>query len=141
MAGCRHQKYLLTKLRGCKLCAQLDVLDTPPEPRFDPIPQDMFDRVLERFVQNKGVKTQRKGGGDLGLSISKAIVETFGGKIGVECPAEGGSLFYIELIRLLGKFTPHCLSALYIDPHQAVPITLKLLMNGPAKRGSLTIAV
>jgi hypothetical protein len=45
------------------------------------------------------VKTQRKGVSGLSLSISKAIVETFGGKIGVECPTEGGSLFYIELIR------------------------------------------
>lgn len=73
-------------------CARIGVRDKGPG-----IPNDMRDRVFERFVQVEGVKTQRKGGSGLGLSISKAIVEAFGGKIGVECPAEGGSLFYIEL--------------------------------------------
>lgn len=73
-------------------CVRIGVRDKGPG-----IPQDMRDRVFERFVQIKGVKTQCKGGSGLGLSISKAIVETLGGKIGVECPAEGGGLFYIEL--------------------------------------------
>lgn len=61
------------------------------------IPKDMRERVFERFVQVEGVKARRKGGSGLGLSISKAIAEAFGGKIGVECPVEGGSVFYIEL--------------------------------------------
>jgi PAS domain S-box-containing protein len=61
------------------------------------IPDDMREQVFEKFVQIEGVEAQRKGGSGLGLSISKAIVEAFGGRIGVESPPEGGSLFYIEM--------------------------------------------
>jgi len=61
------------------------------------IPADMREQVFERFVQIEGVEARRRGGSGLGLSISKAIVEAFGGRIGVECPPEGGSLFYIEM--------------------------------------------
>lgn len=59
--------------------------------------EGMRERIFEKFVQVESTKTRVKGGSGLGLSISKAIVEAFGGNIGVDCPATGGSLFYIEL--------------------------------------------
>lgn len=73
-------------------CVRVGVRDQGPG-----IPKDMRERVFEKFVQVEGAEAQRKGGSGLGLSISKAIVEAFGGKIAVDCPPVGGSLFYLEL--------------------------------------------
>lgn len=57
------------------------------------IPPEFRDRIFQKFAQADRTK---KGSG-LGLSISKAIVEKFGGVIGFNSPSGGGTTFYLEL--------------------------------------------
>ena len=55
------------------------------------IPADRIDRVFEAFTQADSGTTRRFGGTGLGLTISKQIVETMGGKIWAESTLGAGS--------------------------------------------------
>jgi len=61
------------------------------------IPDDVGDRVFERFFQIDGSDSRRASGTGLGLGISKAIVEGHGGVIGFSNRATGGAVFHISL--------------------------------------------
>lgn len=69
---------------------RIEVLDRGPG-----VPDDEHDRIFERFVQGKGIRSD--GGSGLGLAISKAIVERHGGSIGVLNREGGGACFWLEL--------------------------------------------
>ena len=56
-------------------------------------PETIRDRIFEPFFTTKEAG---KGTG-LGLSVVHGIVAAHGGRIDVECPAEGGTLFGVEL--------------------------------------------
>lgn len=59
------------------------------------IPQELESQVYEPFFTTKdGLAT---GGLGLGLSISRAIVESFGGSIDFECPPGRGTIFRIHI--------------------------------------------
>jgi len=61
------------------------------------IPPDQKENIFQRFVQlDNQPKVSRTGAG-LGLSISKAIVESLGGKIYVESTQGIGSTFYFTI--------------------------------------------
>jgi len=60
------------------------------------IPREHRERIFEPFFTTKPVG---KGTG-LGLSISHGIIERHGGRMLVECPESGGTLFRIELPRV-----------------------------------------
>ena len=60
------------------------------------IPEPRRPRVFEKFY--RGVPSGARGSG-LGLAIASAIVRQHEGEIGVECPAEGGSVFWFTLPR------------------------------------------
>jgi PAS domain S-box-containing protein len=75
----------------CQL--RVDVLDTGIG-----IPESAKSRLFQPFSQVDGSTTRRFGGTGLGLAISKQIVDAFGGHIGVESIAAGGSRFYFELV-------------------------------------------
>jgi two-component system NtrC family sensor kinase len=60
------------------------------------IPHEHRERIFEPFFTTKPVG---KGTG-LGLSISHGIVERHGGRMSVECPPAGGTVFRIELPRV-----------------------------------------
>ena len=66
----------------------LEVLDEGPG-----IPDDVLPRVFEPFFTTKD---PGKGTG-LGLPISARLVEKFGGSMGIECPAEGGTTVTVSL--------------------------------------------
>jgi len=73
------------------------------------IPLDRQEAIFERFVQADIEDKMAQQGAGLGLSISKAYVEMFGGKIWVESEEEnltagrtGGSTFYFTL-----PYQPH----------------------------------
>lgn len=73
-------------------CVRLNVQDEGPG-----IPEDERDQLFTEFGQ---LSTQPTGGesrSGLGLWIVKQLVELQQGTVGVECPASGGSIFWLEL--------------------------------------------
>jgi len=63
------------------------------------IPKDFQNRLFNRFEQARLSDARVEGGSGLGLSISKAIVEEQGGKIGVVSEPGQGCTFWFTLIR------------------------------------------
>jgi PAS domain S-box-containing protein len=63
------------------------------------VPETFRSRLFEPFAQaDPGTSGSRNGTG-LGLAITKSIVEHMGGTVGYEPPADGGSLFWLDLVR------------------------------------------
>jgi signal transduction histidine kinase len=60
------------------------------------IPYDVRAHLFEKFTQIKGRTGKRRGTG-LGLAFCKLAMEAHGGRIWVECPPEGGSMFIFTL--------------------------------------------
>ncbi len=54
-------------------------------------------RIFSTFEQGDGVLTRRHGGLGLGLALSKRLVESMGGMIGVESQAGAGSNFWFTV--------------------------------------------
>lgn len=75
---------------------RIEVID-----RGSGIASDYKDRVFERFSQADNSDSRQKGGTGLGLSISKDLIEKMGGCIGFETQLGLGSMFYIELPKLI----------------------------------------
>ena len=72
--------------------AQISIVDTGIG-----IPTDDIQLIFERFYQVESHLTRSRGGMGLGLSVSKAIVESHGGYIWVESVLGKGSTFTILL--------------------------------------------
>jgi len=61
------------------------------------IATDKLGHVFDRFYQVDSTATRRRSGIGLGLSICKQIVESHGGRMGVESKVGRGSCFYFIL--------------------------------------------
>ncbi|MFO8001383.1 MAG: PAS domain S-box protein [Marinilabilia sp.] len=61
------------------------------------IPEDMQERIFERFMQADNSIKGCYGGTGLGLAICKGHVEMLGGNIWVESSSHAGSVFYFTL--------------------------------------------
>lgn len=61
---------------------------------------DKLKKVFEEFYQIEPPNTRRHGGLGIGLTITKGLIETQGGKIWAESEGEGkGSTFKVELLK------------------------------------------
>lgn len=60
------------------------------------IPPEARARIFEKFAEVKGQKGKRRGTG-LGLTFCKLAVEAHRGRIWVDCPPEGGTVFTFTL--------------------------------------------
>jgi len=61
------------------------------------IPEEFRARIFQRFAQAAPSTPSGREGAGLGLSISKAIVERLGGRIGFESEVGRGTTFHFEL--------------------------------------------
>lgn len=61
------------------------------------IPSDKLETIFDKFTQADGSITRRFGGTGLGLTITRRLVEIFGGRIWVESELGKGSSFFVRL--------------------------------------------
>jgi len=61
------------------------------------VPDNVRERIFQRFTQAEDEMARTRRGTGLGLSIAKAIVERLGGGIGYRPAEGGGSAFWFEL--------------------------------------------
>ncbi len=61
------------------------------------IPSDQLERIFDKFRQIGSASTRQHGGAGLGLTISRSLVEGFGGKIWAESEPGRGSRFIVRL--------------------------------------------
>ena len=61
------------------------------------IPEEEREHLFQRFFRSQTALERQIQGTGLGLYISKAIVESHGGRIGVRSGEGGGTTFYVEL--------------------------------------------
>ena len=67
------------------------------------IPEDMQDKIFDKFVQSEDLFTRSHEGSGIGLALVKSIVENHGGRIFVKSVVDGGSQFTVELPNILSK--------------------------------------
>lgn len=66
------------------------------------VPEELRDRVFDRFFRADGARSRTTGGSGLGLAITRQIAEAHGGGARVLPRTPRGSTFVIEL----GASTP-----------------------------------
>jgi len=93
-----------TPLKGC---VTVDLSETASEAVLKVtdtgrgIDPDFLPHIFDRYSQETGTKTNRKGGLGLGLAIAHRIIEMHGGTITAESEGEGkGAVFTVRLPKL-----------------------------------------
>jgi heavy metal sensor kinase len=61
------------------------------------IPIEHREKIFDRFHRIDKARSRTDGGTGLGLAIAKLFVEQHGGRIELDCPASGGSVFRVVL--------------------------------------------
>ena len=61
------------------------------------IPLEFQDRLFDKFTQADSSDRRQVGGTGLGMTITKAIIEKHGGKVGFDSTPGQGATFYFEL--------------------------------------------
>ncbi len=69
------------------------------------IPEDRIAQIFEPFCQASISTTRKYGGTGLGLTISKRLAETMGGRLWVESEVNKGSIFFFTIRALVDPVT------------------------------------
>ncbi len=87
----KYEKIIKITVEKKEKTARINVFNTG-----DPIPEDAIDKLWTKFYKVDKARTREYGGSGIGLSIVKAIMESFGQDYGVE-NCENGVVFWFEL--------------------------------------------
>ena len=136
------------------LHVSLDNIDATQYIRFDiedtgvGIPKDRQDQVFEAFTQADGSITRKFGGTGLGLTITRQIVELFGGKLSLSSELGRGSVFTILLPNAIIADVPEtseaaCRSVVLApsEPEHNMPICGHILVAEDVKANQMLIRV
>ena len=91
---------------GIGVTAADDVIEIAVTDQGIGIPEDVLDRVFERFFRVDQARSRTTGGTGLGLSIVKHVVQNHGGDVRVWSQPGRGSTFTIRLPRVLEPAQP-----------------------------------
>ncbi|HZU42066.1 MAG TPA: response regulator, partial [Terriglobales bacterium] len=87
------------------------------------IPDDRREAIFDAFAQADGSTTRRYGGSGLGLTISRRLVEMFGGRLWLDTAVGRGSTFHFTV--QLGRAAPSTWPAPLSAPElQGVPVLI-----------------
>jgi signal transduction histidine kinase len=88
------------------------------------IAADQRERLFEPFYQVDSSVTRRYGGTGLGLSVSKRVVEAFGGQLGVFSEAGNGSTFWFTLPLKTGLTAEGASAMQAASPRVSAPVLI-----------------
>ncbi len=91
MHHCAGDKIIEVKLQKKESCVRISVFNTG-----EPIPEDSLEHVWEKFYKVDKARTREYGGSGVGLSIVKAIMNSFNQECGV-INYDNGVEFWFEL--------------------------------------------
>jgi signal transduction histidine kinase len=72
-------------------------VDISVEDRGDTIPEDLREKIFERFFRIDASRSREAGGSGLGLAIAKWAIEVNGGSVIVLPGQRGGNLFLVRI--------------------------------------------
>lgn len=105
-----HQKVENTNQDTC--LATFQVQNSGPV-----IPEELKDRIFERFYQVDSTHTRKNEGTGIGLSLTKELVTLLGGTIMIQSEETAGTIFTVEIP--LSKSGSHIVKNLVVQDHNS----------------------
>jgi heavy metal sensor kinase len=72
-------------------------VDISVEDRGETIPEDLREKIFERFFRIDASRSRQAGGSGLGLAIAKWAIEVNGGSVSLQPGQDGGNLFLVRM--------------------------------------------
>jgi len=72
-------------------------VDISIEDRGEAIPEDLREKIFERFFRIGASRSREAGGSGLGLAIAKWSIEVNGGSVSLQPGLHGGNLFLVRI--------------------------------------------
>ena len=72
-------------------------VDISVEDRGETIPEDLREKIFERFFRIDASRSRQAGGSGLGLAIAKWAIEVNGGSVILQPGQHGGNLFLVRI--------------------------------------------
>ena len=88
---CAFEKRIVIRIERIQDCVRVYVYNTGK-----PIPEEDIERIWDKFYKVDKARTREYGGNGIGLSIVKAIMESYGNSYGV-ANVDGGVEFWFDL--------------------------------------------